>query len=151
MERRNAQKIKLRVLISGRELVVQENESEFRRPRRILTLLPYFQPKPRQHDRHLVLEAEEYHDPNDLLKHDLRAGLVGEIWRADRRGYASGRLNRDDLAEITAQPLLNYLVALSFTRDRLDFSKDINLNAIYADLLTAVHERGYEKRPVLRP
>jgi len=41
--------------------------------------------------------------------------------------------------------LLNYLVALSLTRDKLDFSKDINLNVIYADLLAAVHERGYEK------
>jgi hypothetical protein len=28
----------------------------------------------------------------------------------------------------------------------VDFSKDINLNSIYEDLVTAVHERGYEKR-----
>ena len=60
-------------------------------------------------------------------------------------------LNRDDLTEITAQPLLNYLVALSFTRDKLDFSKDINLNSIYADLVTAVYERGYEKRRAYGP
>jgi len=49
-----------------------------------------------------------------------------------------------DLDEITAQPLLNYLVALSFTRGKLDFSSDINLNSIYSDLVAAVHERGYE-------
>ena len=60
-------------------------------------------------------------------------------------------LNRNDLTEITAQPLLNYLVALSFTRDKLDFSKDINLNSIYADLVAAVHERGYEKRRAYGP
>jgi len=41
--------------------------------------------------------------------------------------------------------LLNYLVALSFERDKLRFSKDTNLNEIYADLLDAVYERGYEK------
>jgi uncharacterized protein YjbI with pentapeptide repeats len=141
VERRNPQKIKLRVLISGRELVVQENESEFRRPRQILTLLPYFEPGP-------VLEREEYHDPNDLLKHDLRQDWWAKYGDLTGRGYKGlpAELNRDDLAEITAQPLLNYLVALSFTRNRLDFSKDINLNAIYADLLAAVHERGYEKR-----
>src|SRR5262249_40918738 len=33
VERRNQQAVRLRVLLSGRELVVQENESEFRRPR----------------------------------------------------------------------------------------------------------------------
>jgi NACHT domain len=72
VDRRNANIIRLRVLISGRELVVQENESEFRRPRQILTLLPYFQPKPREHERHLVSEREGYHDPNGLLEDDLR-------------------------------------------------------------------------------
>lgn len=54
-------------------------------------------------------------------------------------------LSRPDLDEITAQPLLNYLVALSFSRDKLDFTKDVNLNSIYGDLVGAVHERGYEK------
>ena len=42
--RSNLQTLKLRLLISGRELVVQENESEFRRTRQVLTLLPYFVP-----------------------------------------------------------------------------------------------------------
>jgi hypothetical protein len=151
VERRNAQKIKLRVLISGRELVVQENESEFRRPRQILTLLPYFQPEPREHDSYTVLNTvleREHHDPNDLLKRDLRQDWWTNYGDLTGRGYKGlpDQLNRDDLAEITAQPLLNYLVALSLTRDKLDFSKNINLNAIYADLLAAVHERGYEKR-----
>jgi uncharacterized protein YjbI with pentapeptide repeats len=50
------------------------------------------------------------------------------------------------LAEITAQPLLNFLLALSFTRGKIDFSQDVNLNLIYADLVAAVYERGYEKR-----
>lgn len=54
-------------------------------------------------------------------------------------------LSRRDLEEVTAQPLLNYLVALTFSRDKLDFTKDINLNSIYEDLVAAVHERGYEK------
>ena len=40
VEKRNLSSIRLRVLISGRELVVQENESEFRRPRQVLNLLP---------------------------------------------------------------------------------------------------------------
>jgi hypothetical protein len=132
---------------------VQENETEFRRPRQILTLLPYYQPEPREHDKVTVSEREEYQDPNGLLKHDLRQDWWAKYGELTGRGYKGlpDELNREDLAEITAQPLLNYLVALSFTRDRLDFSKDINLNAIYADLLAAVHERGYEKHRVFGP
>jgi len=134
VERR--QNVKLRVLISGRELVVQENESEFRRPRQILNLLPYFVP-----------DRGDYSDPGKLLPVDLR----NQWWK--RYGHLTGRayaalpqeLNREDLHEITAQPLLNYLLSLTYTRQKLDFSKDINLNLIYDDLVRAVHERGYEK------
>ena len=148
VERRNSQKTKLRVLLSGRELVVQENESEFRRPRQVLTLLPYFQLRPREYDRYLDQGHDEYKDKNSLLKHDLRQDwwiYYGKL-TGKEYGELPSELDRDDLAEITAQPLLNYLVALSFTRDKLDFTKNVNLNAIYADLLAAVHERGYEKR-----
>jgi NACHT domain len=141
VERRNAQTIRLRVLISGRELVVQENESEFRRPRQVLTLLPYFLPGPREDDKYMILEREEYHDPDKLLERDLRQDWWVNYGELTGKGYK--RLPAE--LKITAQPLLNYLVALSFTRERLDFSKDINLNTIYADLLAAVHERGYEK------
>jgi uncharacterized protein YjbI with pentapeptide repeats len=138
VEKRNLQSLRLRVLISGRELVVQENESEFRHARQVLTLLPYFVPKK---------DEEGYHDPNKLLEADLRQQWWKTYGELTGRRYdrLPAELSRDDLDEITAQPLLNYLVALSYSRDKLDFSKDINLNAIYADLVAAVHERGYEK------
>lgn len=154
LERRNHQSVRLRVLISGRELLVQENESEFRRPRQILSLLPYFVPRhpefvPRspEHEPHMIRDGEEYHDPEKLLKSDLRQQWWKKYGALNGRGYKGlpEELSRTDLEEITAQPLLNYLVALSFTREKLDFTKDINLNSIYADLLTAVHERAYEK------
>ena len=154
VERRNQQVVKLRVLLSGRELVVQENESEFRRPRQILNLLPYFTPLSGEYKNDMVVhEGIEYEDSAKLLQSDARQ----EWWK--NYGVLTGKdfeglpeeLDRDDLTEITAQPLLNYLVALSFTRDKLDFSKDINLNSIYADLVTAVHERGYEKRRAYGP
>lgn len=48
---------------------------------------------------------------------------------------------------INTQPLLNYLLALSFTRKKIDFTKGINLNLIYEDLVAAVHQRGYETHP----
>ena len=147
VETRNLKSMRLRVLLSGRELVVQENESEFRRPRQILNLLPYHVLQSAEDARHLERDGEEYHDPDKLLKTDLRK----HWWKT--YGTLTGKrfktlpeaLDREDLAEVTAQPLLNYLVALSFTRGKLDFTKDVNLNAIYADLVAAVHERAYEK------
>jgi len=154
VERRNQQFVKLRVLLSGRELVVQENESEFRRPRQILNLLPYFTPLSAEYENDVIIhDGSEYEDPAKLLQTDARQ----KWWK--NYGALTGKkfeglpeeLNRDDLTEITAQPLLNYLVALSFTRDKLDFSKGINLNSIYADIVTAVHERGYEKGRAFGP
>ena len=56
-------------------------------------------------------------------------------------------LNQGNLVEITAQPLLNYLVALSYDRGNLDFSKESNLNAIYEDLLERVYERDWADIP----
>ena len=148
VERRNQQTLKLRVLLSGREVVVQENEAEFRRPRQILTLLPYYIPQQtEEHKAEFTHDGDEYRDPDKVLQKDLRQDWwanYGKLTGQEFTGLPK-ELSRDDLNEITAQPLLNYLVALSFTRGKLDFTKDINLNSIYEDLVAAVHERGYEK------
>jgi uncharacterized protein YjbI with pentapeptide repeats len=156
VERRNQQIVRLRVLLSGRELVVQENETEFRRPRQILNLLPYFTPISAKYENDVVVhDGIEYEDSAKLLERDARQ----EWWK--KYGQLTGKLFhglpkelKNVLTEITAQPLLNYLVALSFTRekrDKLNFSKGVNLNSIYEDLVTAVHERGYEKRRAYAP
>src|SRR5690606_19492396 len=91
-----------------------------------------------------------YDDPHFLLEEDQR-----KIWWR-QYGHATGKkyenipidLNRDDLHEITSQPLLNYLVALSFIRGELDFSQQVNLNTIYEDLLKAIYERAYADGPL---
>ncbi|MEH2150252.1 pentapeptide repeat-containing protein [Nostoc sp.] len=134
----------LQVLISGRELVVQANISDFRQPQQILHILPYFVTED---------ERKNYIDEQNLLQQDQR-----QIWW-QKYGNASGRaydclpeeLNQDNLTEITAQPLLNYLVALSFVQQN-KFPTDGNLNAIYANLLKAVYERGWAgyQHPTIR-
>ncbi|MHC5914823.1 MAG: pentapeptide repeat-containing protein [Nostoc sp.] len=129
----------LQVLITGRELVVQANRSKFRKPHQILHILPYLIQEETQHDN--------YVDKQNLLKQDQR-----QIWW-QYYGKAKGRkynglpkdLDKENLLEVTSQPLLNYLVALSFERSRVKFTEESNLNIIYADLLDAVYERGYEK------
>jgi hypothetical protein len=144
VERRNMGQHPVFVLLSGREVVIQENETEFRKPRQILSLLPYFIS---EHDAHA------FEDPQALLKRDLR----DQWWKA--YGQLTGTLHKsmpsalrkDEIGDITSQPLLNYLVALSFARGKLDFRRSIDLNSIYADLVAAVHERGYEGRRAYGP
>ncbi|NER94108.1 MAG: pentapeptide repeat-containing protein [Symploca sp. SIO1B1] len=133
----NQHHTRLQVLISGREVVVQANRSKFRQPQQLLYLLPYF-----------VIEAEreDFVDEQKLLEQDQRQLWWQSYGKAKGKNYTGlpPELDRDNLLEITTQPLLNYLVALSIERDKLQFSEDTNLNQIYEDLLEAVYERGYE-------
>ncbi len=138
VSRFNSRQLRLQVIISGREVVVQANRSKFRLPRQLLYLLPYF-----------VTESnrEKYEDEADLLAVDQR-----QIWW-QKYGCAKGKdytglpeeLNKENLVDVTAQPLLNYLISLSLERDKLKFTQETNLNEIYRDLLDGVYERGYEK------
>jgi uncharacterized protein YjbI with pentapeptide repeats len=130
----------LKVIISGRELVVQANASEFRSEQQIINVLPY-----------LIKEQErnEYIGEKELIELDQRS----EWWKA--YGRVSGEnyeglpeeLTRAELLEITSQPLLNYLVAQSFERGEIDFSTETNLNNIYKDLLESVYHRRWAKSP----
>ncbi|MBN3927550.1 hypothetical protein, partial [Nostoc sp. NMS4] len=144
VERFNVQKTCLQVLISGRELVVQANSSDFRQPQQILHILPYFVTED---------ERKNYIDDQNLLQQDQRQIWWQKYGNASGRGYdcLPEELNQDNLTEITAQPLLNYLVALSFDQQK-KFPTDGNLNAIYANLLTAVYQRGWadHQHPAIR-
>ncbi|MFF2093098.1 pentapeptide repeat-containing protein [Paenibacillus sp. NPDC058174] len=147
VDRFNMNELRLQVIMTGRELSVQQNKEQFRRPKQILEILPYFIKKGELH-------KYSYSDPDNLLVSDQR-----DIWWK-LYGLASGNnynsmpdtLRGKNLEEITSQPLLNYLVALSFVRDKIDFRKENNLNEIYKDLLQAVYERGWanSKHPSIK-
>ena len=78
-----------------------------------------------------------------MLEEDQRQRWWQFYGTASGRGYTSlpGELDKGRLKEITSQPLLNYLVALSYVRGELVFSENSNLNEVYADLLKQVYER----------
>lgn len=142
VDRLNMHSLHLRVIFSGREVVMQDSESEFRLPRQVLTILPYFSGT--KEDR--LFDHQQYEDPLSLLEIDYR-----HIWWENYSKLSGltykcipSELDRSDLVEITSQPLLNYLLALSFCRGKLNFSTEVNLNQIYEDLVQAVYERGYE-------
>jgi hypothetical protein len=136
VERLNYRGSRLKVLISGRELAVQSNTSDFKRPKQILQVLPY-----------LVSgdSGERYDDSRNLLRQDQRQQWWRDYGKVSGNRYEGlpEELERDELSEITSQPLLNYLVALSFTRGEVDLATESNLNVIYWDLLKAVYERGW--------
>ena len=133
----NLQKTRLQVIISGRDVVIQANRGKQSQVHQLLHLLPYFLAGP---------GGKKYVDKEDLLKNDQRQTWWQNYGRAKGTGYKSlpQELEGENLAEITGQPLLNYLIALSYERGQLKFTKDTNLNEIYDDLLESVYERGYE-------
>jgi hypothetical protein len=111
--------------------------AKLREAKQISHVLPYFVAEK---------EREEYHDPDGLLLEDQRQRWWRQYGKAAGKGYAGlpADLARQHLAEITAQPLLNYLVALSYDRKTITFSDETTLNQIYADLIRAVYCRQYE-------
>ncbi|MDB9424811.1 pentapeptide repeat-containing protein [Microcystis aeruginosa CS-564/01] len=132
----NQNKTRLQVLISGRDVVVQSNKNNFKKPQQIITILPYW-----------VANSDDFSDVDKLLKVDQRHQWWQQYGQAKGKNYAQlpTELSGENLQEITAQPLLNYLIALTFERGEVQFSQETNLNNIYDNLLKAVYERGYEK------
>lgn len=126
------------VIITGRTIAVQSVATKLREHKQISSVLPYFVAEK---------EQEKYHDPDGLLAEDQRQKWWRQYGEAAGKGYASlpADLGREHLAEITAQPLLNYLVALSYDRKTIKFTDDTTLNQIYADLISAVYWRRYEE------
>ncbi|HRG88596.1 MAG TPA: pentapeptide repeat-containing protein [Chitinophagales bacterium] len=132
----NDTQLRIQIIISGRDVVVQQNEDDFRRDGMILALLPYYLGQK---------EVSEFKDDSNILNVDQRdqwwntyALLTGKSYQA-----LPVELKKTEIDEITAQPLLNYLVALSYERGIIKFDDNTNLNQIYEDLLEAVHDRSY--------
>jgi uncharacterized protein YjbI with pentapeptide repeats len=137
VDRRAAGANRLQVLISGRELVIQETGDNTIGTKPVFTLLPYVIP---------VENRTGYDDPLRLLEADGRDkwwATYGELTEEAYSGLPD-ELKIHEIDEITAQPLLNYLVTLSYKRGRLDFHSPITLNRLYDDLVAAVYERAYE-------
>jgi adenylate kinase family enzyme len=133
----NRENIKLYVVLTGRELVIQNQIGSFRNPHQVLNLLPYYNS-----------DTESYTDPKQFLDIDLRDIWWNKYSRLKGLPYSKFplELKSPRLDEITAQPLLNYLVALTYERNVVKFDDNTNLNEIFQDLIKAVFDRQYEKK-----
>jgi uncharacterized protein YjbI with pentapeptide repeats len=151
VDRINYQEFRLNILISGRELVIQSHSDVFRQSRQILYLLPFYVPSkfPRTSDLVSSYYKEDFYDPSRLLEVDQRQLWWTAYGTASGQGYEQlpKDLDKHSFVEITSQPLLNYLVALSFIRGKVDFKNENNINLIYADLLDEVYQRVWSDKP----
>lgn len=125
-----------KALITGRELSIQQQQNKLKKQSTILYLLPYFISED---------DRKDFDDTDGLLLKDQRnewwqkfGKLKGEVFNSLPEILAT-----EHLEPITKEPLLNYLLSLSYLRQDIKFTADTNLNQIYADLLDSVHERKY--------
>lgn len=158
----NSREPRIKVLISGRELAIQSNSTEFRKEKQIFHILPYFVSS---------VEAETFIDPSGLVRTEISSLIGNALYSGptpnDQRqqwwenyGRISGKgytempkvLERKELEEITSQPLLNYLISLSYARGKVNFAEETNINLIYKDLLNAVYQRAWadSQHPAIR-
>lgn len=136
----NASQQDLKVLVSGRDAIIQSQINKFSKPDQIWHLLPYYLPEGK------IKEYQAH--PEILLTIDRRH----EWWK--KYGRLKGKkceglpksLRIESLDEITSQPILNYLVAISdyFLQNKIDEST--TRNQIYQSLLQKVYERGWAER-----
>ena len=150
VETRNTRELRVQALLAGRTVVVQANQTHFRLQGQILHALPYMA-QGNGHTRYSERSRSpeeayaEYGKGEELLEEDQRVVWWRAYGKATGRGYEGlpEELAREDLIELTGQPLLNYLIALSYGRGVIDFSDPVSLNRIYEDMLKAVYDRAY--------
>ena len=151
---RQEKQARLQVIISGRPVIISSNRDELRKKEQILHILPYIIDENTRHN---------YQDKENILKDDQRNSWWQKYGVVSGKNYTAmpEELKLESLVDITTQPLLNYLVALSYIRskddaiddkDKIRFSEETNLNAIYQNLLKSVYDRGWDtdQHPTLK-
>ncbi len=143
----HGQRRRVAFLLSGRPIAVDHANVHAFRDEQVLYLLPY-----------AVSESDrrEIEAPVNLLTEDQRQAWWRAYGNAKELGYGGlpEELASGDgaIQELTTQPLLNYLVALSYRRyetkapGALDFSEPVTRTALYGDLLCAIWERPWSDR-----
>ncbi|QIF03935.1 pentapeptide repeat-containing protein [Roseimicrobium sp. ORNL1] len=131
----NTTSVRVKALISGRTVVMDGLEDQFRREGSVLHLLPYVVGNS---------DKELYEHGWSLLEKIDQRVLW---WRkyAELKGgeHKDVPLNHGELTEITSEPLLNYLLALAYGAGGLDFSRQVTQNQIYESLVGEVYRRRW--------
>ncbi|MEM7734218.1 MAG: pentapeptide repeat-containing protein [Deinococcota bacterium] len=137
-----SKKPRFQIIISGRTLLIRSTENKFRYLKSILYIIPYHISK----DNVLSRKSNLLNDPRNLLLEDQRDAWW-EKYTLSIGEECTGMpddLRKEDLDEITSQPLLSFLVAKSYVLGEINFITNSNVNLIYYNLIQQVYDR--EKR-----
>jgi hypothetical protein len=136
----NTTQLCLKAILTGRTVVMQGLENEFRREGAVLHLCPYFVPATDG-------EKKRYERGWTLLEKDQRQEWWCKYGSVTGRDYQAlpKHFNEDNLIEVSSEPLLNYLLALADQAGTLDFTQDVTENDIYAVLIHQVYERPWSE------
>ncbi len=144
LDRWNDPVCRVLALVTGRTAAVQTHRDALRLPeRQQLSVLRYLVRIPQY-------ERDQYDDPAKRLEADQRL----DWWRNYARCKANipaempAELKISDLEDLTAEPLLNYLLALSGYHEDPQAVGTVNRNAIYAKLFADVANRRHGHAPL---
>lgn len=138
----NENKVKIKAIVSGRDIVIQKEKKYLKV--NSYELLPY------------IVEnrnGQQYYDPLSLLNYDQR----DEWWKKyhilknKNTDMIFNQIKSENLREITSQPLLNYLVALLLEVGEIQLNEETTINQIYEHLLKEIYRRGWELHETYGP
>lgn len=137
---KNEGKQRVQVLITGRPIAVQDTEAKLRDSnQQILFLLPYFLNNN---------QINDYEDVKDILNIDQRNEWWNQFFTL--KGLSNHdlpeELRNKEMDKITTEPLLNYLVALSWKDAPEKFDENTNINNVYYQLMLGVYAREYDNK-----
>ncbi|WP_312087517.1 NACHT domain-containing protein [Acinetobacter variabilis] len=136
----NSQQIKVKAIVSGRDIVIQ-NEKKYLKVNGY-ELLPYY-----------IENISGESDPFDIANLDQRDiwwEKYGKLKNIDINNIID-QIKSDNLKEITSQPLLNYLVAILLEVGGVKLNEQTTINQIYEHLLKEVYRRGWENHETYGP
>ncbi|HGY9595137.1 TPA: pentapeptide repeat-containing protein [Vibrio campbellii] len=139
INRFNDQNHQRQAIVTGRDIAIQACNDRLRNERQVLHLLPY-------KINFALGEKHNIIDNDNLIELDQRDIWWEKYSEAKGKNYLGlpQELSALTLEPITKEPLLNYLVALTYERGNIDFSDTVTLNEVYADLLRSVHQRQWD-------
>lgn len=124
--------------------MIQSLDKYFNNERQILHLLPYY----------LDMSQKRTFSDIHILTDDQRVEWWNKFAKATGKNFTGlpEPLRINKLQEITSQPLLNYLLAFSYSGNETSQEFDDNLNKIYHNLIESVYKRVWsESDTILNP
>jgi hypothetical protein len=135
LSRKKGQNPRIRAIITGRDLVLQHRERDFEAVGQVLEALPY-----------ILMDTDEMkYEGERTLKNDQQQAWWEKYLELKGRTTAvPAFIQHEDFREVSIQPLLNFLIALSYLDDPSKYDQGTHeLNSVYEDFLKRILKRPW--------